>query len=78
MAAVTFNLDMNQVFFTYDKNEYDRSNDDLPTYYLKRNAEKLGGKYKVEYVQMYNELKEFKKIMINQNNDSYLIIKYDN
>ena len=67
MTSVTFNFDMNQVFFTYDKNEYDRSNDDLPTYYLKRNAEKLGGRYKIEYIQIFNELKEFKKTMIDLN-----------
>jgi hypothetical protein len=45
---------------TYSSDEYDRSNDDMPTFLLKLNARDFGGKYIKQLNEIYNELFRYK------------------
>lgn len=45
---------------TYSADEYDRSNDNMPTFVLKLNANNLGGEYLKQLKEIYNELFRYK------------------
>jgi hypothetical protein len=45
---------------TYSLDEYDRSNDELPTLLLKINARDFGGQFIKELDEIYNELFRYK------------------
>jgi|688.fasta_scaffold511717_2 hypothetical protein len=45
---------------TYSSDEYDRSNDDMPTFLLKLNASNFGGKYLKQLKEIHIELFRYK------------------
>lgn len=63
MPSVQFNLELNQVYETYNKEEYDRTNDDLPTLLLQSNAMNFGGKYYYDLMIVYNEIINYRKTL---------------
>ena len=54
-------LEINIIYYTYSGEEYDRSNNDLPTLLLKLNARDFGGHFKTELMAIYHELNVYKK-----------------
>ena len=63
MPSVQFNLELNQVHETYTKEEYDRTNDDLPTLLLQSNAMNFGGKYYYDLMNVYREITNYRKTL---------------
>jgi hypothetical protein len=59
MKTVTF-CDYDIISSTYSADEYDRSNDDMPTFVLKLNANNFGGEYLKQLKEIYNELFRYK------------------
>lgn len=59
MKKVTF-FEYPIIWSTYASNDYDRSNDDLPTFLLKMNARDFGGYYTKELETIYHELNVYK------------------
>lgn len=52
--------DYDTIYSTYSSNEYDRGNDDMPTFLLTVNAKDFGGKYMKQLSEIYNELFRYK------------------
>lgn len=59
MKRVNF-TDYDIICSTYSPDEYDRSNDDMPTFLLKLNARDFGGEFIKELDAIYNELFRYK------------------
>lgn len=59
MKTVSFS-DYDIICSTYSYDEYDRSNDDLPTFFLKVNAKDFGGNFLKELNEIYDELFKYK------------------
>lgn len=52
--------DYDTICYTYSAEEYDRHNDDTPTFLLKVNAKDFGGEYMKQLNEIYNELFRYK------------------
>jgi hypothetical protein len=59
MKRVSF-CDYDIICSTYSADEYDRSNNDLPTLLLKYNAKDFGGEYMYELNNIYDDLMHYK------------------
>lgn len=60
------NLCLSTIYYTYSNEDYDRSNDDLPTLLLKSNARDFGGYFRTELMAIYYELYVYKKNEMNK------------
>jgi hypothetical protein len=57
---VNFNLGLNKVYETYTEEEYDRSNNNIPSLLLKMNAMDFGGKYYDDYMLICDEIRIYR------------------
>ena len=63
MKSVQFNLDLNKVHETYNHEDYDRTNNDLPTLLLQSNAMNFGGKYYYDLMNVYREISNYRQTL---------------
>lgn len=63
---------------TYSSSEYDRTNDDLPSYLLKLNSRDFGGIYTRQFHNIFHELNVYKKHEMEIAADSKIYTQFYN